>query len=133
MSNSCASQNLHSLPTFDMRHENHVISYLSCSWLIQICTLHYILLSSLDIFSIYLKYLVGLYALPPYQPCIVAPLARWQYNTIQYNTIQYNTIHYSTLQYNTIQYNTIQYSTIQYDTIQYNTIQYNTIRYNTIQ
>ena len=64
---SHSTQNLDVLSTFDMRHQNHVIPYPVCDRPIQVWTLHYILLSSLEIFSV-LQYLVRVYALPPDHP-----------------------------------------------------------------
>ena len=48
-----ANQNLEVLPPFDTRHQDHVNPHPSCDWLIQVCTLHYILLSQLEVFSLY--------------------------------------------------------------------------------
>ena len=71
-----ASQTLDILPPFDTSHQDHVNLYPSCGRLIQVFTLHYILLRQFNFFLIYLQYLARLYDLPPDQPCVVAHLAR---------------------------------------------------------
>ena len=60
----CLVQVKNVLPTFDVCHQYHMIPYPTFDWLMQVCTLHYVLLSLLEAFSVYSQYLARHYALP---------------------------------------------------------------------